>query len=77
MAFSIESLGEIIKEYAKKQKSIAEKLKLLEKKRGPSPNANVPVKGPSTTSKGSLQSKRLRESSLEKTGGVKNAAQRP
>ena len=49
MAYSIESLGEIIKEYAKKQKSLSDKLKHLDapKKRGASSNQHVAVKGPS------------------------------
>ena len=37
VAYSIESLGDIIKDYAKKHKSLSERVKQIEKKRTVSP----------------------------------------
>lgn len=66
MAYSVGSLGDIIKEYAKKQKSLSDKVKEIEKKRGVSPNQNAAVRGPPTV-KGPAQ-KRPKEGSVDKAG---------
>ena len=48
----------------------------MEKKRGTSPSMNVPVKGPPSINKGSIQNKRMRDSSIDKKNGLKNPMQK-